>query len=347
MNKILAIEEIGPGWHGQPKALRGMVDGLLIDKRVFHVGDQSFLKKWTAQTKFEGLHMNAMDLIVLGPEDLVKKANTLLSSGEFERRREAVEWVLCAWILRGYIEGGFSGRPQLTAEALGNTLKVLEWGRTNLTEIHEGSLFNATSVWPVRAMYLEAYMSCYAASRGRPESVNFPLDLLLKESGQLIREVKAAYPDWTPGSPDLTTPSVIHSFAQALSMQGYYYAQLGEIAPDKSSSQNNFLLASQSYKRAARVYNPDDEEHSWFLHCALSNGAHSGRMTYEAALIILEEIRVSVPKMLRIWANTPLSQGGRDGVLSKAMAMESRLAEKIGKGVISKDGVLSIRDFDT
>lgn len=91
----------------------------------------------------------------------------------------------------------------------------------------------------------------------------------------------------------------------------------------------------------------DERTHAGFLHCALSNGAHSGRMTYEAALIILEEIRVSVPKMLRIWANTPLSQGGRDGVLSKAMAMESRLAEKIGKGVISKDGVLSIRDFDT
>ena len=120
------------------------------------------------------------------------------------------------------------------------------------------------------------------------------------------------------------------------SMQGYYYAQLGENAPDKSSRENNFLLASQSYKRAARVYHQDDEEHSWFLHCALSNGAHSGRMTYEAALTILEEIRVSVPKMLRIWANTPLSQGGRDGVLSKAMAMESRLVEKNGKGEIGR-----------
>ena len=70
-------------------------------------------------------------------------------------------------------------------------------------------------------MYLEAYMSSYAASRGRPTHINFPLDTLLKESGRLIREVKAAYPEWTPGSPDLTTPSVIHSFAQAHSCANF------------------------------------------------------------------------------------------------------------------------------
>lgn len=90
----------------------------------------------------------------------------------------------------------------------------------------------------------------------------------------------------------------------------------------------------------------DKRAHAGFLHCALSNGAHSGRMTYEAALTILQEIRVSFPKMLRIWANTALSKGERDAVLSKHIAMESRLVEKIGKGVISKDGILSIKDLN-
>ena len=55
---------------------------------------------------------------------------------------------------------------------------------------------------------------------------------------------------------------------------------------------------------------------------------------------VMERLRVSVPKMRRIWANSAMAKQGRDVLLDRALKAEQDILKAIEAGKMSLDDVM-------
>lgn len=61
-------------------------------------------------------------------------------------------------------------------------------------------------------------------------------------------------------------------------------------------------------------------------------------------LLAMEKIRVSVPKMKKIWSNSSVAKQGGHASLDKTIMVQKDLMERVQKGQLTFDKTLTVAD---
>ncbi|KAK0194064.1 hypothetical protein F5146DRAFT_1183515 [Armillaria mellea] len=105
--------------------------------------------------------------------------------------------------------------------------------------------------------------------------------------------------------------------------KGFYHSALARIEPD--DEKQHFQLARKFYLKAADGYANDDENHAWYLHCALQY-MKAVRGPTQEIMGVLSRIRESLPKMQRIWGCHPARNSERTSSLyAQDLELEAKL----------------------
>jgi len=137
--------------------------------------------------------------------------------------------------------------------------------------------------------------------------------------------------------PGFISSFYIYPAARAISMKGYYHAQMApRCYPDTEAAKDHLRKSGNFYIEAASMYPEDDENHAYFLNCGVHNLFRCGTPLRET-LAILKRIRLAIPKMKRIWGSSAMSKEGRDTVLDRALEMEKEALDQIEKGNFTLD----------
>ncbi|EGN98797.1 hypothetical protein SERLA73DRAFT_160457 [Serpula lacrymans var. lacrymans S7.3] len=250
--------------------------------------------------------------------------------------RSALSVTVCAWIMRAIIASGLTNAHQSAVEFLKRAIEVIETGRSvwkDASKEQRGTIFEDSFSRGVHTQYLEIYKLA-----SHEDCAAFPLDTIYEEADDLIKETRANPLSTTAAyDPGFISSFSIYPIGVGLSMKGYYHAQSAKLAEDKIAEQlHHYWKAAEFYMEAASVYPEDDENHVWYLHCALTNMWKCGT-PLRTTLDVLKRIRDATPKMLKIWVDSTAAKAGRDQALKTDMEALEALLMELEAGNVSLD----------
>ncbi|KII91507.1 hypothetical protein PLICRDRAFT_105000 [Plicaturopsis crispa FD-325 SS-3] len=327
---------------GKTGAVVDIVNGLLRDHRAFHIDTPKWFNLYNDQVSFELMSFRAWPHA--GPEQLQQEVLERQRQEGWDAVRPALAVTIRGWILRGFVQGALKNDQNVAVEFLTCAVDVLNWGRRVWKDVHRdnrGAIFDTSFVRGVRHMRLQAYMQAYATSGWKSECT---LEDLLEEAEDILRDIeKNPLPRDTNHDPGFYLSFETYPRGRALAMKGFYHDQTAKILQNEgksSAAQEHFTKAAQYYLEAAAMYPEDDEQHAWFLHVALHD-MWSCSTPLRITLEVLKRIRLTIPKMSKIWAQSSLALAGRrDELLQKDLESEKNALELLADGIVTLDACI-------
>ncbi|KAJ6610705.1 hypothetical protein B0H10DRAFT_1811169 [Mycena sp. CBHHK59/15] len=334
INKLTVVDPTT----GATTGLLGLTNGIMRDSRVVHFTDQDFLKKYNKQIIFEATARRAW--MEGGPEVIIKSALERQRTEGWNATRPALSLTIRGWLMRGVIDAGARQKHDVAVEIFKRSLDVLRSLRESWILVpreDRGIIFEDSFLFGIQNMYLEALMQSMASNR----NINaVGLEELYQESDRLIREVDDVLR--TPRG-DPVDPGFLGSFYLYPRGRGYawvffrfYYNQMSRLNPDQK---HEFCRkAAQAYSKAADSYPEDDEQHPWFLNCAVGNMLTANSFPLRETLDVMKRIRLSAPKAKQIWERSSLSASGMWGILEGTGKQEDVLRNMVTQGKYTLNG---------
>ncbi|KAI0793350.1 hypothetical protein C8Q75DRAFT_557045 [Abortiporus biennis] len=323
-------------------ALQNLSNGIMRDSRIFYLSSMSWIDSFNKQILFECEYARAWKD---GGATFVKEQALKRQREEgFDGVRRSLSVTLRHWLLLGFLEGRIKGNYGTEIEYLTRVIEVLDWGRKvwrDVSEDDKGVIFLDSFYMGVRAMLMQAYMYLHAENPG-PNAKVQP-KVLLEEAQNFLQEFEnISSPSKNP-DPGFCSSFYIYPKGQAYASMAYAYGQMSHIAIRKRE-RNKVILdfcdkAAKGYLKAASYYPTDDENHVWFLNCALEF-SFSTSTPVRGLLPIMERIRLAIPEMKKIWQFSALAKT-RD----KSLNLTLKAEENIRKGL--KSGKVKMGDVGT
>lgn len=121
---------------------------------------------------------------------------------------------------------------------------------------------------------------------------------------------------------------------------GWYHTQVALKAEDSDTKKHHFAESAQYYILAADSYLVDDENHVFFLKCALD--AYLGCGTpVRTTLDLCKRVRQAIPRMLVIWRTSQLSPQ-RDKFMDFVLLYETTVQKRVLEGNLSFDDIATV-----
>ncbi|KAJ7285306.1 hypothetical protein C8J57DRAFT_1709540 [Mycena rebaudengoi] len=331
-------ETIGDTFRSRLGAIVTLTNGLLHDVRAIHFPDGDFISKYDKQVISESATYRAWT--DAGPEMVINAALARQRTEGWAAVRPALSVTIRAWIMRGVMEGGLRQRYDVAKEFFKRSLEVLRSLRESWILVptqDRGVIFQKSFVFGVGHRYIDAIMQSF--DRNPDTSV---LQELYDECNLLIQEIDEALRPPGPQE-DANDPGFIKAFylyprGSAYANKGYYYEQMAKRTP--SESLQLYRKAGLAYVKAAECFPQDDEQHPWFLHCALRNMFASNSFPLRESLDVMKNIRISVPRAKRIWEHSPLASSGSWTTLEDVRTRERHLRSLVVEGKLTLDGIV-------
>ncbi|KAF9496738.1 hypothetical protein BDN71DRAFT_1429949 [Pleurotus eryngii] len=310
-------------------------NGLLRDRRIFHMNDDKFLDYYNQQVMFEA--QNSQAWMSETPVEILRLARERLASEGWNKVRPALSVSVRGRFLRGFIQAGLTKRPDIALQFIGHAIEIIELCKKEWPDVPDsdrGAIFQTTFLLGLRAEWLEQYFSAYNGVNGQ-----FTLETLEKEADRLIADLNAVLPHQLPQNVD---PGFILSFysypmGHAYAAKAFCRSQMAKRANQRNDYQDWLKYtqeAGASYLQAAQRYMKDDENHLWFMKCSLDCSLSLGQ-PLSMVLPPMCMIREAYPKMQRIWGNSASAMQGRDEAIKSVFRTEDRLKELLDQGIVS------------
>ncbi|KAJ7592877.1 hypothetical protein C8J56DRAFT_1045330 [Mycena floridula] len=350
---------------GTTGAIQDMTNGILRDMRVFymdHGWQEAFERQWNLEAAQKRLWLTA------GPELIMEEALVRQRNEGWGSVRPALSSTIRSchtgipepfansrvrhWIMRGFLNFRVKQSPTSSVEYLGRSLEVLNWGRQVWKAVptsDRGAIFDPTFVRGVHSLYVTALMEASRSAASTDIGNMRALEDLYDAAQDLAREAQA-----NPFNP-INYPQVDtgfqHSFfglplANALAAKGFYHIQLATKAKKErnfAQSKEHQLSSADFYLQAADSLPPDDEDHPWFLKCALTYmGPYEPPL--RTSLALMQRIRESLPKMRRIWqAHPAMGKRERNPAYKKIAQEEITLRKLLAEGKLKMDKKVALQ----
>ncbi|KAJ7270795.1 hypothetical protein C8J57DRAFT_292412 [Mycena rebaudengoi] len=336
MNSLVPHAAASGAYFGMLGGLAELTNGIMRDERILHFTDNDFISKYNKQVAFEAAATRAW--VEGGPEVVIKEALVRQRKEGWNSVRPAISVTVRAWMMRAVMESGMRQKHDVAVELFKRSLEVLRSLRESwllVSKDNRGAVFEKTFIFGVQRLYIEAIMQSFALN---PDiSV---LKELYEESDLLIREVDEALRQ--PRGKEPVDPGFVSSFyvyprAKAYAMKGFYYNRMPEKNPDQSQRKELYRQAGLAYIKAAECFPQDDEQHPWFLNCALGNMFASGSFPLRESLDVMKRIRISAPKAKQIWERSSLSASGLWKILEGVGRREEELRSMVLQGKFTLD----------
>ncbi|KAI0793345.1 hypothetical protein C8Q75DRAFT_804170 [Abortiporus biennis] len=326
LQKETNVPGVGVQISGVSGALENLSNAVMRDSRIFHIAEQNWIKMFNNQNG--------------GAAYAIEQAQKRHREEGFDGVRRALSVTIRSWLLLGFLEGGLRQIHATQIEYMARAVEVLDWGRKkwrNVPTDDKGVIFIYSFYMGVRAMLMQAYMEAYADNPG--PSSKFPPKLLRDEAQNFLREFEDIAPPPGVVDPGFCSSFYVYPKGQAHALIAYANAQMARIAASKKEEEeiviDYFNKAAQGYLEAASFYPQDDEQHVWYLNCALDHLYVVGT-TIADLLPVMERIRLAIPEMKKIWEFSQMSQN-RDKALQKTLWVEEDIREGLLNGKFTMD----------
>ncbi|KDQ56989.1 hypothetical protein JAAARDRAFT_194178 [Jaapia argillacea MUCL 33604] len=348
MKLVKRVEQVGQRTVivGIPNALSNLSNGILRDRRVFHIDGPKWITNFTDQMLLEALEYNAWDRG--DAASVIEQAQARQREKGWKATRRALSCTIRGWIMRGFFENGLKNNEQ-ALKFYGWALEVLDWGRKAWKDVpseDRGAIFESSVARGVRVLHMNTYMQAWSPDLG--EDQPYSLEELLEEADDIIRDV-----DNNPLDPRQTyDPGFVLSFTSyprgtALAVKGYCHAEMAALVDDdgdeddeSSPRHEHYVKSAEYYVQAGSSLPEDDEDHAWFLNCALQKFWLCGA-PLRVTLPIMKRIRLAIPKMKRIWENSP-PFAKREPSYQQTMRVEKDALEGIEEGKYTLTDVMNL-----
>ncbi|KZP31804.1 hypothetical protein FIBSPDRAFT_1037356 [Athelia psychrophila] len=336
VRKMMMVKKLrtpqGTRMEGHLGTIAEITNGIIRDERIFHISSNDWISKFNDQVALEAQQTGAW---TNGRSELViQETPQRLRDLGWNKVRPALSTTLRCWIMRAFLEGGFRGNHALAVELLGDVLVVLDWGQRIYKDVpneDKGAIFSHTFKRAVTCLHLDHFMQAHDDGRG-PNS-KFPLEDLFEEADAVLHEIEAhPSPESYPGDPGFVLAFYSYPAGHALSMKGFYHARMARRCyPDGVAAEDHLRKSANFYLEAAEKFPEDDEKHAFYLNCAVENFFMSGTEA-RVTLGLLKRIRLAIPKMNKIWAESAMSKQGREKIFARALETEKELLAGVASG---------------
>lgn len=145
-------------------------------------------------------------------------------------------------------------------------------------------------------------------------------------------------------------------------MKAYYHSQIATLEGGPLEDNAHTKDAVSYYIKAAALYLEDDEKHPckqavtfWTyshltgigmkgcLNCALGQMIRCGTPLAKI-LAVMEGIRVSFPKMKKIWASSAMARQGGHGPMEKSLVLQKELLRRVARGELTLEHIITVAD---
>ncbi|KAL6299613.1 hypothetical protein BKA93DRAFT_819814 [Sparassis latifolia] len=323
-------------YSGPPGAIEALTNGIMRDSRAFHIADNNWLEMYNIQVmvncqRFQAWTGDSSQVIAEALRRQRKKG--------WDDVRPAISTTVRAWIMRALIADKIQQKSDDALKFYDWILDVLQWGRRvwkSVPKDDRGSVFESTFVRGVRSLRLESLMEA-CSKNPRPDS-KYTLEDLFEEAQDLIREIDIAMTNipTVEYDPGFISSFYIYPRAHAYAMIGFYHNKMAKQCAELGVTSLgdvmiHFAEASKAYLTAATIFPEDDENHVWYLNCAL-DALYSCGTPIKILLPIMERVRLAIPKMKEIWEFSALAHQGRDSILQKVLWGEEDMRKGLADG---------------
>ncbi|KAJ3891677.1 hypothetical protein GG344DRAFT_46856 [Lentinula edodes] len=324
-------------------ALAYISNGILADPRIFHISDNAFIRKYNEQVIGEAQIHRAW---TQGGPDLIKQeVLKRLDEEGWHTTAPALKVTVRAWIIQGFVQGGLYRNHIGHLEYMSRAIDIIKWGRELFKDVQKdvrGAIFEATFLRGLQTLHLAAFLEVISNDE--------MLEAINQEADEVIAGVDAATIPPRKCDPGFISAFYYHPKGHALSMKAIYHrerahrmkAQPNLFSSNLESISKNLRLASQYYVKAADCFGEDDENHALFLKAALEM-MWSCKTSARNQLVVMERLRLAIPKMRQIWANSSLAKQQGDSFFKTALDMEKELRDGLEKGKFRLDDPVTIQ----
>ncbi|THU98406.1 TPR-like protein [Dendrothele bispora CBS 962.96] len=337
--------ENGQMYFGRLGTIDEITNAILRDTRVFRIPEEDFLVRLMDQLQFEKIQNNSWSE-THGMDSIKREAMERLRTQSYVDVRRALTLTVRACIMIGFLSIVINPSYTASIEHLQRALDIINWGREQFKDVPQkdrGVIYSHTFRRCVWNMLLDSMLAAF--SEGERPGLE-QLESIKKLAEGLVRDVEDNPPvlDETEGPMD---PGARWSFfdnirGNALACIGFYHVQVSDMnntqaGPNQVSKKKHMLAASECYYKAAFCYPEDDDNHPWYLNCAFQYIAPIGAPT-TLIMEILERIRLSVPKVNRLWYRQPGSaKSNRVKTYEHLAKIEERAKQLIADGKMKMD----------
>ncbi|KAG7090404.1 hypothetical protein E1B28_009524 [Marasmius oreades] len=318
------------------RSIENITNGILLDHRVFHITDSSWILKVQIQIRGETTCTGAWT--DADPATLIHEAPNWQVERGWDWVRQAVGNTVRCWILQGYLAGGLRQDPVGEMEYLDNALEVINWGRRvwhDISTENRGVIFLDTFLYGVQKLHMEAVMKVCSRTTN-VERKRQLLEKLLEEAESVIRNVDRSTIPRREDDPVYTLGYYYHPRGYAYSMRGYYLREQAKLTRKQVEQKKFMREAATAYKEASKHFDEDDESHAYFL-CVAAENMLSGSAPAALTLECLQELKEAVPKIYKIWANSSMSRQGREQMFQIQLKYEPKLRRMLEEGKIKNE----------
>ncbi|KIK55173.1 hypothetical protein GYMLUDRAFT_146560, partial [Collybiopsis luxurians FD-317 M1] len=223
----------------------------------------------------------------------------------WDSTRPALSLIVRHWIYIGFIAQKVASNHSFAMEAHKNALNVINWGRQVWKDVpsnERGTIFDLSFRRGVWSMYIDTLMAALSADKENMELI----ENIFEEADAILKDIKQN-PYNSKDFNYLPDFGFYLSFycnieGSALACKGLCHHFLAEFGSDRSPKTiiSHYQSAIEMYTKAAGALPEDDELHTWYLYCAY-NFMEVTNTPASIVMKTLERIRLSLPKMRRIW----------------------------------------------
>ncbi|KAJ7285308.1 hypothetical protein C8J57DRAFT_713337 [Mycena rebaudengoi] len=330
------IDPVTGRYMGMRSGIAQITNGVLRDVRVMHCTDADFVSKYTKQVALESIACKAWS--ESDPEVIIDAALARQREEGWAAARLAISLTVRALIMAGVIEDVLLQKPDVAVGLFRRTLSVLQRLRESwvgAAKVERGVVFEDTFLFGVQRLFFEAGIQSFTQN---PDMIG--LKELYDEADLFIRQAddNRSAPQ---ASQEAMDPGFVNSFyfyprGVAHAVKGLYYTEISRRNP--SGSGELARKAALEYVHAADCFPQDDEQHAWFLHCALDNMLSAGSsFTVRETLDLIRRIKASATKAKEIWEHSTRGVAGVWRVLEGVGVREDYLRDIIVEGRITLD----------
>lgn len=284
------------------------------------------------------------------PQEIIRLAKgRLRQTRNWESIRGALSFQVRVWIIWGFL-GLIHDKPR---EELflwyDRAYKLIELGRKEWPDVSRelrGTIFDETFLRGVQVLRMNAYMQAYEVKHLR-NSGKFTLDGLMALADEIITQVENTPPEVVES---MRTPHFFYlafhryPLAAAWSIRGYVYYHSASFESEDTILEDRewSKKSGDAYVKSADLYPEDDEIHCFMLKTAVQSYS-SAKVTAREMLGVMNRIRLTYPKMQRIWKNSPSALQGAHREFIQVMDAEDQFRQELAAGKFTLDDPIMLQ----
>ncbi|KAH0591282.1 hypothetical protein H2248_001372 [Termitomyces sp. 'cryptogamus'] len=319
---------------GLTQVISTLSNGIMRDRRIFHMSDGNFIDKYNKQMMLEAQRYKAWT--TGGPTLIQDEAPKRLKKLGWGAVRPALAVTVRAWIMRGFLQSTFQ-TPGASTEFFSDALRILEWGARiwkNVPTSDRGVIFEPSFIRGVKRLYLNLLQESWSRTKSDLEQI-----------ATLARELIAEEQALPTGNvdPGFASSFWVYPVADAHVNLGWYYMRKAQASPDEKEATVLCSISATHYLKGANLYPPDDENRPIFLKVGLEALCFA-ETPLKITLPLAKQIRQAIPVTKRIWeysADAPILEGQ----LKTVLEFEDHYRAEIEAGRMTLDDSGELESF--